>query len=112
MSTAADPSSSTTPRLAGDPAPDPASFVRIRTTLPRRPLPANAARQPILTERLLLRPVTAEDLPAAHELRTQPEVMHWYVLIRAVYSPLRLSRESLCSRNWGSASESTPPDTP
>lgn len=78
MSPAADPSSPT-PRPAPGPAPDPASFVRIRTTLPRRPLPANAARQPVLTERLLLRALTIDDLPAVHELRTQPEGMRWTI---------------------------------
>jgi RimJ/RimL family protein N-acetyltransferase len=42
-------------------------------------LSANAVRQPILTERLLLRPFTIDDLPALRELRTQPEVMYWCV---------------------------------
>ncbi len=70
-------SSSSKPRPAPGPEPVPSTFIRIRTTLPRRPLPPNSARQPILTPRLTLRPLVPEDLSALHELRTQPEVMHW-----------------------------------
>ncbi|KXX82919.1 Arginine--tRNA ligase, cytoplasmic [Madurella mycetomatis] len=62
---------------AAGPAPDPTSFVRVRTTLPRQPLPPIAARGPITTQRLLLRPLAASDLDAIHVLRTQPEVMYW-----------------------------------
>ncbi|KAK4116215.1 acyl-CoA N-acyltransferase [Canariomyces notabilis] len=58
-------------------APDPATFVRVRTTLPKLPLPSNADRVPVTTARLLLRPLAQTDLPALHVLRTQPEVMHW-----------------------------------
>ena len=75
-------STATTPRPAPTPAPDPSTFVRVRTTLPRRPLPPNAARHPVLTPRLALRPLTLDDLPALHELRTQPEVMRWTALQR------------------------------
>ncbi|KAH6651059.1 GNAT domain-containing protein [Chaetomium tenue] len=70
-------SSSAPSRPAPGPEPDPATFVRVRTTLPRRPLPPNATRQPIVTERLILRVLTIDDLPALYTLRTQPEVMHW-----------------------------------
>ncbi|KAK4147891.1 GNAT domain-containing protein [Dichotomopilus funicola] len=64
-------------RPAPGPAPDPVSFIRVRTTVPRRPLPPNAVRQPIYTERLVLRTLTMDDLPDVRILRTQPEVMHW-----------------------------------
>ncbi|KAK4136712.1 acyl-CoA N-acyltransferase [Trichocladium antarcticum] len=57
--------------------PDPADFVPVRTTLPCWPLPLNAVRIPIVTDRLILRPLTADDLPALHTLRTQPAVMRW-----------------------------------
>ncbi|KAH6853460.1 GNAT domain-containing protein [Chaetomium sp. MPI-CAGE-AT-0009] len=76
MSTAVE-SSSGQSRPAPGPEPDPATFIRVRTILPRRPLPPNAARQPIVTERLVLRPFTIDDLPAFRVLRTQPEVMRW-----------------------------------
>ena len=75
-------STETAPSPAPGPAPDPSTFVRVRTTLPRRPLPPNAARQPILTPRLALRTLTLDDLPALHVLRTQPEVMKWTALGR------------------------------
>lgn len=51
--------------------------VTISTTLPRSPFLLSAFRPPILTSRLLLRPLTPWDLPAALELRRQPEVMRW-----------------------------------
>ncbi|EAQ93581.1 hypothetical protein CHGG_01816 [Chaetomium globosum CBS 148.51] len=76
MSTTVEASSAPS-RPAPGAEPDPAIFVRVRTTLPRRPLPPNATRQPIVTERLILRVLTIEDLPAIYTLRTQPEVMHW-----------------------------------
>ncbi|KAK3903034.1 GNAT domain-containing protein [Staphylotrichum tortipilum] len=75
MAAASNPS--TTQRPAPGPEPDPSTFVKVRTTLPRRPLPPNTARAPILTERLTLRALVAEDLAALHKLRTQPEVMYW-----------------------------------
>ncbi|KAK4156911.1 GNAT domain-containing protein [Chaetomidium leptoderma] len=81
MSTALE-TPSAVPRPAPGLPPDPASFVRVRTTLPRRPLPPNAARPPVLTPRLVLRPLTLDDLPAVAELRSQPEVMHWTMLGR------------------------------
>lgn len=49
--------------------------VSVKTTLPAVPYPPHAAREPILTERLLLRPVVESDVEALHVLRTQPEVM-------------------------------------
>ncbi|KAI0487533.1 acyl-CoA N-acyltransferase [Xylaria cf. heliscus] len=51
------------------------SLIKVKTTLPSRPFPANAARAPIRTERLVLRPLTQDDLAALRTLRTQPEVM-------------------------------------
>ncbi|KAG7293309.1 hypothetical protein NEMBOFW57_003355 [Staphylotrichum longicolle] len=77
---AAAPASSSAPRPAAGPEPDPSTFIRVRTTLPRRPFPPNATRQPITTERLTLRVLTQDDLAALHELRTQPEVMIWTAL--------------------------------
>ncbi|KAL2270944.1 hypothetical protein VTJ83DRAFT_315 [Remersonia thermophila] len=69
--------SSSQARPNATPAPDPASFIRIRTTLPRLgalpPIPAHR----ILTGRLVLRPVAERDLSALHALRTQAEVMRW-----------------------------------
>lgn len=50
-------------------------WVSIRTTLPR--LPSSAARTPVTTQRLLIRPICAAHLDGLHELRTQPEVMRW-----------------------------------
>ena len=47
----------------------------VQTTLPI--LPPLAARSPILTERLLLRPLILSDVQALHALRSQPEVMIW-----------------------------------
>ncbi|RYP64230.1 hypothetical protein DL771_008854 [Monosporascus sp. 5C6A] len=49
--------------------------IRVRTTLPARPLPPNAERPHIRTERLVIRPFTPDDLAGLHSLRTQPEVM-------------------------------------
>ena len=74
MSTA---TASPTARPAPGPEPDPSTFVRVRTTLPRRPLPPHAERPPVVTPRLVLRTLTLDDLPALHVLRTQPEVMRW-----------------------------------
>ncbi|KAK7983746.1 acetyltransferase [Apiospora arundinis] len=50
-------------------------LTKVKTTLPKLPFPPNADRPPIQTERLLIRALTRDDLPALHELRTQPEVM-------------------------------------
>ncbi|KAK8016485.1 GNAT domain-containing protein [Apiospora rasikravindrae] len=51
------------------------NMIKVKTTLPKQPFPPNADRQPIRTERLLIRALTQDDLQAVHELRTQPEVM-------------------------------------
>ncbi|KAK7962214.1 acetyltransferase domain-containing protein [Apiospora aurea] len=51
------------------------NMIRVKTTLPKQPFLPNADRQPIQTERLLVRALTQDDLQAMHELRTQPEVM-------------------------------------
>ena len=58
-------------------APVPDSFITVRSTLPRLPLPLISERPLVKTERLLIRPLAASDLEALHELRTQPEVMFW-----------------------------------
>ncbi|KAI0122010.1 acyl-CoA N-acyltransferase [Daldinia grandis] len=47
----------------------------VETTLPHVPLPPVSQRQPIRTERLLIRPMQEDDLQAYHELRLQPEAM-------------------------------------
>ncbi|KAJ4290649.1 hypothetical protein N0V88_006396 [Collariella sp. IMI 366227] len=65
--------SSALPRPGPEPNPPPSSASAPPSPPPTTP---NFARQPILTERLLLRAFTPEDT-AFHELRTQPEVMHW-----------------------------------
>ncbi|KAI0118273.1 acyl-CoA N-acyltransferase [Nemania sp. FL0031] len=49
--------------------------VKVKTTLPAQPFPPNSARAPIKTERLILRPLTQDDLAALHALRTQELVM-------------------------------------
>ncbi|KAL2263496.1 hypothetical protein VTK26DRAFT_6491 [Humicola hyalothermophila] len=74
---AAPASAESTPRPKGGPAPDRATFVPVRTTLPRRPLPPSHSRPHVTTDRLILRPLVPEDLDAIHALRSQPEVMHW-----------------------------------
>ncbi|KAF3357515.1 Histone H3 [Verticillium dahliae VDG1] len=53
----------------------PLDFITVKTTLPARPLPAHASRQPILTPRLMIRPFAESDIHALRVLRTQPEVM-------------------------------------
>lgn len=61
--------------MASTEAPNEDKFVLVKTTLPRRPLPPNADRPVITTERLLIRAFQADDLDALYELRTQPAVM-------------------------------------
>ncbi|KAI2616954.1 acyl-CoA N-acyltransferase [Hypomontagnella submonticulosa] len=51
------------------------SWTTIGTTLPCVPLPPNSEREPIRTERLLIRPLQEDDLQDYYVLRTQPEVM-------------------------------------
>ncbi|KAK3984830.1 GNAT domain-containing protein [Cladorrhinum sp. PSN332] len=63
-----------------DPAPDPSTFIKVKTTLPRQPFPPNSERKPFHTERLTLRALAQEDLDSLHRLRTQPEVMQWTAL--------------------------------
>ncbi|KAK0617453.1 GNAT domain-containing protein [Immersiella caudata] len=53
----------------------PASYSLVNTSLPALPLPPNSSRPPILTPRLLLRPLLPTDLPALFTLRSQPSVM-------------------------------------
>ncbi|KAL1843716.1 hypothetical protein VTJ49DRAFT_97 [Mycothermus thermophilus] len=80
MSTTAAPAAAeppTPPRPDATPAPDPSTFIRVHTTLPRpSALPPITARR-ILTNRLVLRSAAERDLPALHVLRTQAEVMRW-----------------------------------
>ncbi|KAK5624347.1 hypothetical protein RRF57_000063 [Xylaria bambusicola] len=47
----------------------------IRTTLPRLPLPPPSTRAPILTPRLLLRPLTLSDAEAYYKLRSDATFM-------------------------------------
>ncbi|KAK1690225.1 GNAT domain-containing protein [Colletotrichum godetiae] len=54
-------------------------FITVNTTLPTLPLPPLVTRQPVLTERLILKPVSQDDLHAVHAMRSQPEVMRWAV---------------------------------
>lgn len=51
-------------------------WVTVKTTLPK-PYPPMSEREPIRTERLILRPYAATDLNDFHLLRIQPEVMKW-----------------------------------
>ncbi|KAI1421766.1 acyl-CoA N-acyltransferase [Xylaria sp. FL1777] len=52
-----------------------APTIKVKTTMPSYPFPGNSERAPIRTARLLIRPLTQDDLPALHSLRTQREVM-------------------------------------
>ncbi|KAI3322154.1 acyl-CoA N-acyltransferase [Xylariaceae sp. AK1471] len=49
--------------------------IPVRTTLPRKPLPPISERATIQTKRLLMRPLTQDDLEAYHSLRTQHAFM-------------------------------------
>ncbi|KAF6836491.1 putative N-acetyltransferase, GNAT family [Colletotrichum musicola] len=69
-------------------------FVTVKTTLPTIPLPPYASRPPVVTERLILRPVSLDDLQPLHALRTQPETMKWSVAGR-VDADLEQTRSSL-----------------
>ncbi|KAK3341223.1 acyl-CoA N-acyltransferase [Lasiosphaeria hispida] len=62
-----------------DARPNPDNFVLVKSTLPRRPLfGADTEPRPVVvTERLIIRPFSADDLAGLHVLRTQPEVMVW-----------------------------------
>ncbi|KAL6701372.1 acetyltransferase domain-containing protein [Trichoderma pleuroticola] len=51
-------------------------WVTVKTTLPKA-YPPMSEREPIRTERLILRPYAATDLNDFHLLRIQPEVMKW-----------------------------------
>ena len=53
------------------------NFITVKTTLPVRPLPRNVDRLPIITERLILRALTQDDLEEVWQLRSQPEPMEW-----------------------------------
>ncbi|KAL1878613.1 hypothetical protein VTK73DRAFT_7694 [Phialemonium thermophilum] len=57
--------------------PDSKHFVKVRTTLPARPLPSNAERSVVTTERLILKPFSQDDFDEVRVMRTQPEVMRW-----------------------------------
>ncbi|KAL0935203.1 GNAT N-acetyltransferase [Colletotrichum truncatum] len=72
----------------------PLDFVKVKTTLPTTPLPPHASRQHVVTERLILRPISSDDLQALHVLRTQPEVMKWSAVGR-IDADLDETREKL-----------------
>ncbi|KAL7945105.1 acetyltransferase domain-containing protein [Trichoderma barbatum] len=55
----------------------PLEWVTVKTTLPKNPYPLMSDREPIRTDRLILRPYAATDLNDFHLLRIQPEVMKW-----------------------------------
>ncbi|KAM5343038.1 hypothetical protein ACJ41O_014004 [Fusarium nematophilum] len=57
----------------------PIEWVKVKTTLPKQPLPPNDERKPFQTERLMMRPMTENDLEALQALRAQPEVMMWSI---------------------------------
>ncbi|KAL7816070.1 acyl-CoA N-acyltransferase [Trichoderma aethiopicum] len=59
---------------ASTPASTP-KWTTVKTTLPARPLPLNASRAPVITKRLIIRALDAQDLDGLHSIRTQPEVM-------------------------------------
>lgn len=69
-------------------------MVKVKTTLPKQPFPPNPDRQPIRTERLLIRALTQDDLQAMHELRTQPEVM-FFTMRGCIDSKLAETQECL-----------------
>lgn len=50
-------------------------YTTVKTTLPRVPYPAIEDRTPVMTQRLVIRALTENDLPALHTLRTVEEVM-------------------------------------
>ncbi|KAH8878727.1 acyl-CoA N-acyltransferase [Thozetella sp. PMI_491] len=50
-------------------------WVSVKTTLPARPLPANAIRPTVTTDRLVIRALVPEDLQGLHAMRAEPEVM-------------------------------------
>lgn len=62
-----------------DMAPTPLEWVTIKTTLPKSPYPPIENRQPIKTQRLILKPVHDSQAEVMHKLRLQPEVMKWTV---------------------------------
>lgn len=65
------------PAVKVESAANEADFVTVKTTLPAEPLPPNATRPVVTTERLLLRPMCQDDFDALRVLRTQEEVMRW-----------------------------------
>lgn len=65
------------PTLSLSPSPRDVEFVLVKTTLPKRPLPPNVARLPIITDRLIIRPWLPSDLEQLRLLRLQQEVMQW-----------------------------------
>ncbi|PKS12702.1 hypothetical protein jhhlp_000910 [Lomentospora prolificans] len=49
--------------------------IRVKTTLPRVPYPPAEERHPVITERLIIRPLAQSDLDALHALRRIEAVM-------------------------------------
>jgi RimJ/RimL family protein N-acetyltransferase len=70
------PAAPTDPRAEHDRS----DYTLVKTTLPK--FPKSTEREPVLTERLLLRPIAQTDLEAIHRLRTQPEVMRWTAMMK------------------------------
>lgn len=58
-------------------SPSALEWVTVKTTLPKLPYPPMSTREPIRTERLILRPYVATDVNDFHLLRIQQEVMKW-----------------------------------
>lgn len=54
-------------------------WVSVKSTLPKTPFPPIHERSAVHTERLILRPLTEDDLDGLRALRTQPEVMCWTI---------------------------------
>ncbi|KAJ9132004.1 hypothetical protein NKR23_g11479 [Pleurostoma richardsiae] len=57
-------------------------WVVVKTTLPTVPLPSNADRSTLTTERLIIRPLNQDDLEPLYVLATQEPVMRWTALGR------------------------------
>ncbi|KAI4867629.1 acyl-CoA N-acyltransferase [Hypoxylon rubiginosum] len=51
--------------------------VKVKTVSPTQPLPPNSERKAILTERLIIRPVSEDDVDGVHAIHRQPEVMKY-----------------------------------
>ena len=63
------------------------------------PTPFERLSWPVRTERLLLRPLEADDVPAVFEIRRQPEVARWSAahILRACMGSTRESPPKVVS---------------